>query len=217
MECTSPSERVKLAGANLHETTYADLNNLYIAKAKDFADRLKPMTGRIWTVLTGHHMANLQLTKGSNSIASDEYIAQLLGATYAGDGMATIYVNVNGVEFKIMSDHGYGSARTKSAQMSKRMKMREVILDANWYAMGHDNVKAAVEEEPFILTPDGPKAFKQYFSGIGSLQESYEVGNPIASYAERFLMTPSALGFVRMTIEPQRTNGKTRLDYHIRL
>ncbi len=215
-ECTSPSERVKLAGADLHKPTYETLNTAYIRLADDMVGILKPMKGNVWTIQTGHHTTMLMLKKGANLIRSDQYIAEKLDAEYAGDGVATIYVNINGLPFKIMAMHGYGSASTEGGQANKRVKMRQTILDAHVYCMGHDNSKIVIEKEPMILTPEGPRAYKQYFVGIGSLQESYPLGELEASYAERLGMPPSALGFVRITVKTEVYEKKLRLDYHIR-
>lgn len=213
-ECTSPSERWKLAGANLHETTYETLNRANIIQADQFIECMLPAKGRIWTVLKGHHSSDLMF--GKEIKGSDVYIAESLTAEYAGDGVLTIYLTVNGLPFKIFCMHGYGSARTDGAQMTKRLRMREIVLDANVYAMGHDNSKQVLAKEPFLLTPEGMKPIKQYFVGIGSFQESYELGKMTAGYAEKLALAPSVLGVVRISIEVDSSEKMPRLDYHVR-
>ena len=222
-ETTSPSERVKLAGANLHDSTYETLNKSNMEQADNFIEIMKPLKGKVISLLKGHHSAQLRFEikkKGEQTTAvvkdSEEYIAEKLGAEYAGDGVQLIDMMIAGCLFRIMTMHGYGSARTEGARVMKRMRMNAVIGNCHWYAMAHDNDKVSYPKEPLFVseTKRGEIYYlKQYFTGCGSFQESYLVGNLAAGYAEKLALPPSALGVVIMSI--RYNEKKMRLDYHI--
>ena len=119
---------------------------------------------------------------------------------------------INDLPFEIFATHGYGSARTPGARITKRIRMREVYLAANWYVMGHDNEKSVYVTEALR----DREYIKQYYSGSGSFQRSYNFDEPEGTYAEKLLLPPSALGVVICRVEIQQDEyGKSRLDYHV--
>lgn len=215
-ETFSPSERARKAGANFHETTLADISKDVHAKADHIAGRLAPLTKRISTISQGHHWDFIK-TKDGRLISSDAYIAEKLGAQFAGDGVTWLEYMVNGHPFDVIGMHGYGSARTPGARLNKRVAMKEITPTANWYCMGHDN--SMVSDPRFALKkmPNGTKSYiKQYFSGIGCIQTAYSEGLE-ASYAEKLALPPAAIGFVKMRVCVREKNGKQVLSYKMEL
>ncbi len=212
-ETFSPSERVKRAGANFHETTLETIERGVRAQADDFATRLAPMKGRVIIVQQGHHWDNVKTKHGI--ISSDQYIANLLDAEYAGDGIAVIELWINGLVFRIMSMHGYGVGRAAGGRINKRLQMNQVVFNCHWYIHGHDNERMVVPREPLYVDGGVLKFMKQYYSGIGCYQESYHLGKLEAGYAEKVAYPPAVIGSVIGTITVEEQDGRKRLDYHV--
>ena len=125
-ETYSPSERVKLAGANFHETTLETIYSNVKAQADDFIRRLAPLKGSVFIVLQGHHWQDFKVNGLTTS--SDRHIANELGAEYAGDGIAVLDLLITGIPFRIMAMHGYGTGRLPGGRVNKRLQMRDCLL-----------------------------------------------------------------------------------------
>jgi len=215
-ETHSPSERRKYAAADFHETTVRDFMQANLDKADRFVSIFKPLTGDVISILQGHHWVHLRPKKNNAIISSDEYIADKLKATFAGDGVARILLTINGYPFKIMADHGFGTGRQKGGRLLKRIRMRDVMLNCNWYVMGHDNEKMVDPSEPLEFRDDGSLSYKkQYFTGVGCFQEAYHDGELQADYAEKGLYPPACIGVVRCTIKFVEHGGRKLLDYEV--
>lgn len=213
-ETYSPSERVKKAGANFHETTLETIHGHIKAQADDFIRRLKPLRGSIAIVLQGHHWESVKVN--GHILSSDQYIAECLDSEYAGDGMGVLDLLINGLPLRVMAMHGYGNGRMPGGRVNKRLQMRDVLANCNIYFMGHDNEKFAIPKEPLIIENGEIKMLKQYFVGIGSHQQSYHINKLEAGYAERAAYAPGVIGSP-ITFVKLKTNdsGKPELDYHI--
>lgn len=214
-ETYSPSERARKAGANFHETTLETIHAGVKAQADDFVHRLARMRGRVLTVLQGHHWEHVKLN--GRLLSSDQYIAESLDAEYAGDGMCLHDLLINGFEFRVLTMHGYGNARLDSGKLLKRLRMRDVVLNANVYWMGHDNSKVGDPLEPLLVKNGGLGYLKQYFGGIGSFQDAYHINKLETSYAEKLALSPTALGVTSVKVKVIEEDGKKRLDYEMRI
>jgi hypothetical protein len=220
-ETFSPSERAALrhgkSGYGLHETTQEKIDATVQAQADGVYEVLAPMTDHFFGLLRGHHKHDWFIPKGlERGMSTDQYLCQKLNCEYLGS-VGVIRVLINGLPFVIFASHGYGNARTKGARLNKRLRMRDVYLDANWYVMGHDNEKMVDVDEPMFTDTQGDVYYKkQYFTGVGSFQKSYEVGKADGGYVEDALYPPCSLGVVicqlRVAVNKQ---GKPRLDYHV--
>ena len=215
-ESPAPSDRAALNAAKHgfghYEELAKDIMNVYEGRTKDLAQRFAPLAGDVKGLLKGHHFLDFihdfrpDLPANTNVLLS-----QLLGCEYWGDTIQ-LTLTVNELPFKIFAAHGYGSARTPGARITKRIRMREVVMDAHWYCMGHDNEKSVYVTEGL----QGREYLKQYYSGTGSFQRSYNFDQAEGSYAEKLLLPPSSLGVVIGTVKVQEdSDGNTRLDYHI--
>ena len=215
-ETFSPSERVKKAGANFHETTLGTIQKHVKAQADCFVAPMRPIAKDIMTIQQGHHWDQIKLDSGA-VVSSDEYIAQKLGAEYAGDGVAWLTLLINGLPFNIIVMHGYGSARTPGARLNKRIEMRKIMPTANWYCQAHDNSMVSDPQQVLMRHSDGDLTYlRQYFTGIGCLQESYEEGTQ-AGYAEKLALPPACIGFVKMAVTVREKHGRNVLDYEMRV
>ena len=209
-ETLSPSERVRKAGANFHETSLSDMNKTVLAKADDFVGRMRPLAGSVMALLDGHHWETVKLPNGTSK-SSTLYIAEKLKAEFAGDGVLWIELLVNGLPYNIIAMHGYGSARTPGARLNKRSEMMKIMSTADWYVMGHDNSMVSDPRQRLLKLPDGSVGYaRQYFSGVGCIQESYEVGID-AGYAEKLALPPACIGFVQMRVQALERNNQRYL------
>lgn len=218
-ETFSPSERAAIVAAKngygLHETTLESIDEWIKDQADVPAQVMARLKGSIGILLQGHHY--YRFTMDGMGLTTDQYIAKICGAEYGGK-LALIDLNINGLSFKIFATHGFGSGRTKGAKLAKRIRMREVYLNANWYVMGHDNEKMVDVQETFVAdstSKDGLSYFKQYFSGVGSFQRGYNVGKVHGGYVEEALFPPATMGVVVCRLKVEDRKGKPRLDYHI--
>lgn len=215
-ESPSPSDRGALNAAKSGYGMYEDLAkaimDTYEARTIKLYEQLKPLVGDFLGLLQGHHWLEFD-SKLKSGMPADTNIllANLLKAEYWGTTVQ-LELQIDGLTFKIFASHGYGSARTPGARVIKRIRMREVVGNANWYCMGHDNEKSVYVTEVLF----GREYFKQYYSGTGSFQKAYNFDNPEGSYAEKLLLPPTSLGVVIGMVKVQKdTDGKNRLDYHI--
>ena len=206
-ETYSPSERVKLAAANFHETTVEAIDKFTQMQADCVVEDFWPLRGSIEGVLSGHHWKPIKVN--GVVMSTDQYIAEKLGAVYAGDGIGAHFYLVNGLPLKVVAMHGYGAARTAGARVNKRLQMREVICNANIYFMGHDNEKMAIPRDPFQITDSGElKILRQFFCAIGSHQRGYIINKLEAGYVERLALPPAVVGAVRATVEVVKGEDK---------
>ena len=215
-EAPSPSDRAALRAAKSGFGMYDDLAktimDAYEGRTLTLARYLEPIVPDIYGLLRGHHWLEfIQQFRPHLPRDTNVLLAELLKAEYWGSTIQ-LELSINDLPFKIFAAHGYGSARTPGARVTKRIRMREVVLDAHWYVQGHDNEKVVYPTEALV----GRKYIKQYFSGSGSLQRSYSFDEAEGSYAEDLLLPPSVLGFViaRISIQTDK-NGQKRLDYHV--
>jgi len=242
-EMPSPSERAALVAAKggygLHDTTLEKLDEFMEDMTLEFYEVVKPMSHGFLGLLTGHHYY-IYASGKNRGVRTDEHLAKLIGCPYLGD-MAVVTLrlkhkavvdskasNVLRIEsenildfdipFSLMAMHGYGSGRTIGAQMTKRIRMAEVMEGLDLYVMGHDNNKAIIPREPLKLNPDSPDGVsyhKQYFIGAGSFQRGYRMGTPYGGYVEQLALAPAQLGVNIVCLRVEEKNGKYRLDYHV--
>lgn len=214
-ESPSPSDRAAINGAKrgfgFYEELARDIMRIYEKRTIEIGNILKPLTGNIAGLLRGHHWLSFaQNVRADLPADTNRLLAQLLECPYFGSTVQ-LTVLVNEIPFRIFASHGYGSARTPGARLAKRLRMREVVLDAHWYVMGHDNDKVVYPTEALV----GREYLKQYFSGSGSFQRSYNFDKHEGSYAEDLLLPPSALGVVIAKVDIKEKHGETQLNYHV--
>lgn len=217
-ETFSPSERAALrhgkSGYGLHETTQEKLDSVVQAQADEFYEIVKPMRKHFFGLLRGHHKHDFFFATKDRAVSTDQYLCEKLDCEYFGS-VVVVKLLINGLPFVIFASHGYGSARTKGSKLMKRLRMRDVYLDANLYIQGHDNEKMVVPEEPMFTNDQGIYYKKQYFIGSGSFQKAYNEGKADGGYIEDALYPPCSLGVVICTVQVVKNKqGKNRLDYH---
>lgn len=214
-ESPSPSDRASMKAAKrgfgFYEELARDIMRIYEKRTNEIADILNPLTGHVAGLLRGHHWLEFATNLRADLPAdTNRLLAQLLKTEYLGSTVQ-LTVLVNNLPFRVFASHGYGSARTPGARLAKRLRMREVVLDAHWYVMGHDNDKLVYPTEALI----GREYLKQYYSGSGSFQRAYNFDKTEGTYAEDLLLPPTSLGVVIAKVELKKKDGELALDYHV--
>ena len=221
LEMPSPSERAALIGAKggygLHETTLDKLDEMYEGLTTDFIKVMRPVKDDVIGLLSGHHYVNFAgIRDDLRGLNTDELICQKLGCLYLG--------TIAQIKFKfpqanesvdIWAHHGFGSARTKGAKLSKRLRVLEGFK-ANIVLMGHDNAKFTDESQQIVLRDDGTVRYeKVYLIGTGSFQKAYAIGRARGGYAEEMAFNPNGLGVTMVRFELLKHGGGYKIDYHV--
>jgi hypothetical protein len=212
-ESPSPSDRAAMhaakRGFGFYEELARDIMRIYEKRTHEIADILMPLRGHFGGFLRGHHWLEFAThLRADLPPDSNQLLAQLLDGPYLGSTVQ-LTINVNGLPFRVFASHGYGSARTPGARIAKRLRMRDVVLDAHLYVMGHDNDKVVYPSEALV----GREYLKQYFAGSGSFQRAYNFDKTEGTYAEDLLLPPTALGVV--IAEVKMKEDKKKLNYHV--
>jgi len=217
IEAPSPSDQAALRaskrGFGMYDDLQKGIDELYLDRIQQMVEILRPVASSIEGLLSGHHWHNFSglLPALPERITTDEYLARSLGTQEFG-AVVALDLSINALPFRIFASHGYGSARTPGARVTKRVRMRDVYGQANWYVMGHDDEKLVYVLE--AIEPDGSYK-KQYFTGSGSFQKSYDIGNKNGTYVERLLLPPASMGVVICALKIVQHEDHSRLDYHI--
>lgn len=214
LDFLSPSNRSRLAAAELYETSRGKIEQKMWADVKEFSAFMSPLRGRFLGLLTGHHVYRWGVEKESKEWVgrtSDEWIARQLRADFWGDGVALIRLLLpHNQHLDMLAYHGSGGAQTPGGRVQKRMRFSEIAPTAHLVITGHDNAKLALARSGLDYEKG---SIKRYVIGSGSFQRAYLSGSE-AGYAERGGMVPCDLGVVPITINVVERRGRYRVDYH---
>jgi len=220
-ETFSPRARADMAMANSGYGYYETIQKSFDESEQQKSDRvvelLYPIRKDIMGMLRGHHWHNFFAPEGKKQArTSDIYITEKLDTEYWGD-VVKIHLLVNGVPFEIFAMHGYGSARTITARINKRINMRAVYPGAHWYIQGHDNESFVIPKD--VLKDDGSgrdfDGMKQYFTGGGCFQRAYHPGVLHGGYIERGCYPPATIGVIKCHIWMDQYSDNPKLAYDI--
>src|SRR5262245_56871933 len=147
LDFLSPSNRARLAAAELYETSRRTIEQKQWDNLREFSAFMAPLRGRFLGLVTGHHVYRFGVEKVSKEWVgrtSDEWIARQLKADYWGDGVALIRLLLPHNQFlDVLLYHGSGGAQTPGGRLNKRMKFAEIAPTAHIVVTGHDNAKLA--------------------------------------------------------------------------
>lgn len=226
-EAPSPSDQAALSAAKggygLYEDAKIALDGVYGERMDRMVAMFKNKPILLTGLLKGHHQHTFcgLHEKYPNRASTDEQMAHELNARYYGQLVAlTLNIETDWptpnarpiFPFHILATHGYGSARTPGARLTKRIRMRDVYGHAHWYVMGHDDEKLVY---PLEAIQPNRSYLKQYFTGSGSFQRGYNFDSAADNYIEQLMLPPAAMGVVICTLTLVERNEKLRLDYHV--
>ena len=214
----SPSERRKIKGADLHDTTYEAIDDMVAGFVETFADVMKPLHKNI-IGLVGHHHQSEYSDRGKFPYEnSDDHLADLMGCPYFGvSALIKLVFEPSGLDIKIAVHHGWGGGRTAGYLVTKRQQFGAVFPAAQLILMGHDHHKFPYPNAGLDLdedSPDGLRDVKRHFIATGSFLRGYTPGKR-ASYVEKAGLMPADLGVVIITMHIEEGNdGRKRIDWH---
>lgn len=166
-------------------------------------------------LLGGHH--DLTYSDGTNST---QYLCQLLGVPYLGDGEAMIRVNVRAgtpsgsqtYSFKLWATHGDGNGGAVGSNISKLQRMLAHI-DADILLRGHSCDKFIFQEPQYYMTKSHPPRIRQrnrLIANCGSFSDGRS--DKETTYVEKKNLAPKALGWVEihLNLEHDPDNRSSR-------
>ena len=227
LDVMSPSNRRKWVEAGFYDSVKEAMDDKIGESLKELQRVLKPSIGRWLGMLTGHHMYEF-----GDGTTSDTRLASFLQTKFMGDGAAVSILqfkhptaHLNRALAKIWFHHGRGSSRIAGGSL----RMLDYISNsffADVYLMGHQHKKETAKK-PWIDYDVGPngeihwRARNRVLATTGGFLKGYEMnthdpkGLPAASYVEKAMLTPTALGGVTIYIRPKVVNGRVVMDIDI--
>src|SRR5581483_9922818 len=139
---------------------------------------------------------------------STQYLCQLLGVPYLGDGEALIRVHlkINTVclSFDLYATHGQG---TGGAVGSNILKLQRMLghMDVDVILRGHSCDKFICQEPQYYLSHANPPRLRQrnrIIANCGSFSDGRAEGE--TTYVEKANLTPKAVGYVQIHINVRR-------------
>lgn len=209
-DLVSTSERAILEMNALHESTKADLDDLYRKRADSFMETIAHCEGRIIGLVEGNHYARLE-----SGITTTQYMCEQLKCAYLGAMTATrLNFSTHGSYFTydIVAHHGQGAARLLGGGLNRTAQMAEGWI-ADLYLMGHDHKAVAGKGQHLQIetcTKNGIRIKERtwYAARTGGYLKGFINKRP--TYQADTCKGPLALGGIEIQITPTRhdTKGK---------
>lgn len=224
VDVASPSNRARIKAADLYDGVTGALDEIGEQYIEKFLRLTKGTHGRWLGFLGGHHYHDF-----GDGTTSDTRIAEALGAPYLGSCafVRVKFARPNSTErlaCTIWCHHGAGGGVRVSSPLNKLDNIMR-CFDADIYLIGHQHKKVAAPMQQLYMTNKAPHHLGHRIKLIactggylrGYLQGS-KVGNiPTGSYVERFMLPPTALGGIKIHIEPKPRHRSTDLSIEVTL
>ena len=207
----SPSNRARLAAANLYDTATDVIDH----KAKELIEELyevalRPTRGKWLGLIEGHHLTALK-----NGETTDMYLASLLDARFLGTSalMRLVFQNVGGqrLPVTIWAHHGTGAGQTGYYPLTRLEKEAADWEGVDVFCMGH-TTKAAHEYTQKMIPrwkETDLSHRKIILIGAGGYSKKYVIGAmqgrvPRGGYAEQRMLRASIIGSPTLHLRPRR-------------
>jgi hypothetical protein len=162
-------------------------------------------------LLGGHH--DLTYTNGTNST---QYLCDLLGVRYLGDGETMMRVQLTSytsrLSFTLYATHGQG---TGSAVGGSILKLQRLLghMDVDIVLRGHSCDKFIFQEPQYYLSYEHPPKLRcrnRIVANTGSFSDGRTEGE--TTYVEKQNLIPKAVGYVQIHINVKRDgpNGNNK-------
>jgi hypothetical protein len=229
---TSPSNRVRLAQADLYDTATAVIDNAaHHLVVELYRDILKPTKGRWLGLLQGHHFHQYR-----TGLTTDVELCELLEAPFLG---TCAYVRVvvetgrratsSQVPFTIWCHHGEGSGQSVGAPLLKLERMAN-SWDADVFLIGHQSKLVSAPIERIYPVWGGNATLpelhhrKIILACTGSFSRGYvpharQGRIAQGDYVEKKMLTPAHLGgvIVRLQYGTRSAQGRKKITKDIRV
>lgn len=226
IDFASPSNRSRLKSANLYDTATAFIDDaVHHLNHELFEKVLKPTKGRWLGLLQGHHFHKYETGKTSDMELCEWLEAPFLG-TCAYRRIMLTDKNNHRIPWTIWCHHGQGGGITAGAPLLKLERMAN-YWDADVFLIGHQSKLVSAPIERIYPVWDGhglPRLQhrKILLACTGSFSRGYiphqhQGGVPQGDYVEQKMLTPVALGGIKVTFSWQvrRHNGERHLTKDI--
>ena len=203
----SPSNRKALAGSGLYDTA-KDVIRTAAKTVVDglYADLLSPTTGRWLAMLEGHHYLQLE------GQTTDQYLAELLGAPFAGT-CCNLHLEFSHGKHTGSIDVWLHHGPARMVQNPANYLQTKVFpyWDAHIFAMGHvPKIESKVLDRVYTVYTKGVGRLQHRevrVIGTGGWAKAYIEGTLRGDYAEQAMYSPASLGAPMVEIEPRWENG----------
>lgn len=160
-------------------------------------------------LLGGHH--DMTYNDGTNST---QYLCQLLGVPYLGDGEAMLRVHLkiqtSDLPFTLYATHGQGNGGAVGSAISKLQRML-AHMDVDVILRGHSCDKFIFQEPQYYLSHSHPPKLRcknRLVANCGSFSDGRTEGE--TTYVEKQNLTPKAVGYIQIHMNVKREENGTR-------
>lgn len=212
VDFASPSNRQRLASANLYDTAQQVIDDKARALVDElYAEVLKPTAGRWLGLLEGHHWTPLLTGE-----TTDQYLAQKLRAPFLGTSafVGLMFPDVRGNNVQsvtLWAHHGAGGGQKVHAPILK-LENLACSWDADIMLIAHMTKRATgVIQRCYPVWHSRTPAIRHreiHLVGCGGWMKGYAEGSrqgstPRGGYVEQKMLTPVALGAPFVRIRPK--------------
>ncbi len=197
IDMLSPSNRAKLAGADLYDTAM----QVMWEKSLELVDEvyetfLKPTRGRWLGWVEGHHFYQ------HAGKTSDEVLCEKLKAPFLGTSAFIRLKQGDNVVLTLYAHHGNGGGKLPGSGLNRLYHIAAGLQGADVYLMGHDTkLSTSRLSRPFPQWDAHPPTLEHrdiHIVNCGGFSKSNVVGHRVSGiirgdYAEQGNMTPSPL------------------------
>lgn len=183
--------------------TFDDMHRKHIKK--DVFPLLEPVIQNSVCIglLGGHH--DMTYSNGTNST---QYLCELLGVPYLGDGEAIVRVHLKISQsiysFDVYATHGQGTGGAVGSNVAKLQKLLG-HMDVDIILRGHSCDKFIFQEPLYYLSSGKTPRLRQrnrIIANCGSFSDGRAEGE--TTYVEKANLTPKAVGYVQIHINVRR-------------
>lgn len=160
-------------------------------------------------LLGGHH--DLTYSDGTNST---QYLCQLLGVPYLGDGEAMVRVHLKIdttiLSFDLYATHGQGNGNAVGSPIAKLQRML-AHMDVDIALRGHSCDRFIFQEPQYYLSKANPPRLRcrnRLIANTGSFSDGRSEGE--TTYVEKANLNPKAVGYVQIHINVRRDEKDTK-------
>jgi hypothetical protein len=194
------------------------LKDLPTIEARDFIDMVTPIADKCIGLSMGNHEWDIQNNYDKDILG---YICQELKVRNLGWASLTRlkFYESRGHAIPVLMyvSHGYSMGRKKGGKINV-LEDKASMFEADIFISGHSHDKIASTKELLTIPRRGKlrlKTKKKVFCVVPSFFKTYEEG--IITYGERREFPPTAMGVIKITIEPFRRirHGPSEVNMHV--
>ena len=219
-DMASTSERAILINPGLHDDTRWSIDDIYENRIKEFAKEISFMRNNIIGLIEGNHYGIFS----TGGMTTTQYLCNHMRCFYLG---VNGFVRLSFSQIKrpnsrfsidIFAHHGRGAARLIGSSLNNVEQMVSTA-EADIYCMGHDHKLNAAKISRLHLVNGGDKLQLKdktmLLARSGSFLRGYIPDHQ--SYVVRGAMKPAEIGYLKITLTPQRIKKANKESYNVKI